>query len=266
MKNFLFFGRELSFGGRAAVLLFVRLLVGAMMLTHGLAKLMAFSAVSAQFPDILGLGGPMTVSLVILAEVGCAFLLMLGLFTRPAAAVLTFNMFIATFVAHAADPFAAKEMAVFYLGIFVALFFWGAGKYSLDYLFFGKRWGCGCGCNCGCGDACTCGPDCSCGCQEGKECTCGPDCTCGCHEGKECTCGDNCTCGCHTHEKCSCGQGRCGMCAPCRIGSIVAGMALYTLYFGGCLHGLLAWILLIVGALLLLLGLSGFRICRCKEK
>jgi len=35
-------------------------------------------------------------------------------------------------VAHAGDPFAKKELGLFYMINFVVLFFTGPGKYSLD--------------------------------------------------------------------------------------------------------------------------------------
>lgn len=41
-------------------------------------------------------------------------------------------MGVAGFVAHAADPFAKKEMALLYLAACVMFIFTGAGKYSLD--------------------------------------------------------------------------------------------------------------------------------------
>ncbi len=55
-----------------------------------------------------------------------------GLFTRASALFLGFTMTIAAFVAHAADPFAKKEMALLYLAACTLIFFCGAGKYSLD--------------------------------------------------------------------------------------------------------------------------------------
>ena len=67
-------------------------------------------------------------------------LLALGLFTRPAALALTFNMAVAAFVAHAKDPWfstgsgAAKEPALMFLIPFAMFLFTGAGRFSIDAL------------------------------------------------------------------------------------------------------------------------------------
>jgi putative oxidoreductase len=67
-----------------------------------------------------------------LAEFGGGLLLVLGLFTRPAALFLSFTMFVAAFVRHADDPFGTKEKALLYLIIFLLYLFTGSGKYGID--------------------------------------------------------------------------------------------------------------------------------------
>ena len=119
-------------------LLILRLGFGAYMLTHGIPKLMGFSEMASKFPDPIGLGSQLSLSLAIAAEVGCSLLLILGLFTRLACIPLAFTMIIACLVVHSADPWKAKELATVYLTVYVALAFLGAGKYSLDYKFWGK--------------------------------------------------------------------------------------------------------------------------------
>ncbi len=115
-------------------LLFLRIFISVLMLTHGYAKLINFTNLSTQFPDILGIGSEWNLILVIMAEFGCAILIILGLFTRLSTIPIIFSMIIAAFVAHANDPFSLKEMAVLYLGIFIFILYMGAGKYSIDYL------------------------------------------------------------------------------------------------------------------------------------
>jgi putative oxidoreductase len=46
---------------------------------------------------------------------------------------------VAGFVAHSADPFGRKEIALLYLLYYIALFVLGSGKYSIDYLLTRKR-------------------------------------------------------------------------------------------------------------------------------
>ncbi|HET6572215.1 MAG TPA: DoxX family protein, partial [Fimbriiglobus sp.] len=81
---------------------------------------------------------------VTVAEFGCALLVVLGLATRLAAAVVVFSMAVAAFVVHANDPWtmgagASKEPALLYLVPFLALVFTGAGRLSLDGLIRSRR-------------------------------------------------------------------------------------------------------------------------------
>jgi putative oxidoreductase len=48
-------------------------------------------------------------------------------------------MLVAVTTIHQADPFAKKELAVFYLVSYVVLFFAGSGKFSVDYLLQRKQ-------------------------------------------------------------------------------------------------------------------------------
>ena len=113
-------------------LLFLRLFVGGMMLTHGWVKLSSFAALSAVFPDPLGIGTTFSLVLTVFAEVGCSLCLILGFMTRLAVLPLIFNMAMAFFVIHSADTFAVKEMALLYLGMYIAVFWAGGGKYAAD--------------------------------------------------------------------------------------------------------------------------------------
>ena len=113
-------------------ILFLRLFVGCMMLTHGMAKLFSFSALANTFPDPLGVGPTFSLVLILLAEVGCSCLLILGLLTRLAVLPLMFGMLMAFFVIHRTEPFTGRELPLLYLGMYVTLLWCGAGKYALD--------------------------------------------------------------------------------------------------------------------------------------
>ena len=119
-------------------LLILRVLVGITMLTHGLAKLTSFSELSATFPDPIGLGSTLSLILMIGAEVGCSLFVIVGAFTRLATIPLMFSMLVVLFVVHASDPFQVKELPLLYLGIYILLFFTGAGRISLDSLISKK--------------------------------------------------------------------------------------------------------------------------------
>jgi putative oxidoreductase len=74
------------------------------------------------------------------AEFGGGILLILGLFTRPVAFIMAFNMFVAA-MSHFArlDPWPNISAALSMFTVFFALIFTGAGKFSLDNLIFRKK-------------------------------------------------------------------------------------------------------------------------------
>ena len=113
-------------------LLFLRLFTGGLMLTHGWAKLSAFATLCDIFPDPLGVGNRVSLVFILFAEVGCSLLLILGFMTRLSTLPLMFGMLMAFFVIHGGDPFAVRELALLYFGIYVLLFWAGGGKYALD--------------------------------------------------------------------------------------------------------------------------------------
>jgi putative oxidoreductase len=128
---------HLNFLPRSAdfALLLIRVWYGASIFAvPGLMKLKNFSAMKSQFPDLLGIGGQTSLVLVIFAEVVCSALLVIGLFTRVAALVLAFTMAVAFWMAHGHKLVGDNNgmPAFLYLGAFLALFFAGAGKFSVD--------------------------------------------------------------------------------------------------------------------------------------
>jgi putative oxidoreductase len=112
--------------------LLLRLGAGAVILTHGLPKLMKVFSGDFSFMDPLGLGPEISLVLSAFAEGICGIAITIGLATRFAAAFLIINMATAFFLFHAGDPFAAKEKAMLFLIMFVVLLITGSGKYSLD--------------------------------------------------------------------------------------------------------------------------------------
>ena len=109
---------------------------------HGFDKLsVIFSGQEIQFMAPIGIGRELSSYSASFAEGICSILLLLGLFTRLSALVLTMN-FIVIFIFHAfmvGDGFVILEPRFFYLFAFIALGFTGAGKFSLDYLLFRKK-------------------------------------------------------------------------------------------------------------------------------
>lgn len=135
--KFLF--KDWKYGKDLGVLIF-RIVFGSILLYgHGLGKLSTiFSGEEIQFMDPIGIGNEISFYLAAFAEGICAILLILGLFTRPAAAILVVN-FLVVLLHHFGDGFAILELRLFYLLSYTALIITGGGLFSLDYLFFGRR-------------------------------------------------------------------------------------------------------------------------------
>jgi putative oxidoreductase len=114
-------------------LLAIRLLSGGMMLTHGLPKFdRLFGEGPVKFADPFGLGPEISLGMVLFAEVGCSLLVMLGFKTRWATLPLLFTMLMASFYAHAADPFSDKELSLLFFTLFLSILISGGGRFSLE--------------------------------------------------------------------------------------------------------------------------------------
>lgn len=117
------------------VLGLMRIIVGFLFLQHGSAKLLGAPHVAMfdglQLMSLMGLAG-------VLELVGGTFIL-IGLFTRPVAFILSGQMAVAYFMAHAPNGFLPilnqGELAVLYSFVFLYLAFAGAGKLSLDSIY-----------------------------------------------------------------------------------------------------------------------------------
>ena len=120
-------------------LLVLRLWFGlAMLLNHGLDKLMHFNERVQTFPDPLGLGQEASLVLVVMAEVLGSLLLVFGLMTRLAALVLVINLFVAFLMVHKTvmTGQGGGELAFIYLAGYCALLLAGGGLFSMDTVVF----------------------------------------------------------------------------------------------------------------------------------
>jgi|SRR5690554_3606503 len=116
--------------------LILRLVLGlAMFYGHGLPKMnVLFGSGEIQFPDPLGVGVTLSIGLAVFAEVVCALLIVVGLFTRLALLPLIMTMGVAAFVFHSGDPFGKVELPMIYFFGYIALIFVGPGRFSLDHI------------------------------------------------------------------------------------------------------------------------------------
>ena len=110
----------------------LRIVTGFLFLQHGTAKLFGAPHVAMfdglQLMSLMGLAGVL--------ELGGGVLILLGLFTRPVAFILSGMMAVAYFMAHAPNgplPILNQgELAVVYSFVFLYFSVAGAGAYSVD--------------------------------------------------------------------------------------------------------------------------------------
>lgn len=136
-------------------ILALRAATGLMMLFgHGIPKIKNYQIRKDAFfvPDFFPFNfmtPPVSLLLCIVAEVGAAALIIVGLATRPAAFVLGLCMVVAAFGYLGAAPWfltsptlvETKELSMLYLIPMVAIILAGSGSYSLDAVVYkeGKR-------------------------------------------------------------------------------------------------------------------------------
>ncbi len=114
-----------------------RVIFGLLLASHGLQKLMNFSMMASQFPDPLGVGSKLSLSLAIFGELACSIAFIAGFLTRLAVIPMIFTMSVAFFTVHDGS-IASGELAFAYLIVYLLMFFAGPGSYSIDALI-GKR-------------------------------------------------------------------------------------------------------------------------------
>ena len=131
IKNF-FFPEYNEPDSYSVLLLFTRIAFGSLFLSHGIAKWIALEDITYTFPDPLGIGTTLSITLVLFAEIVCSIGVILGALYRLCLIPMTITMFVAFFRIHAGDAFAVKELALMYLILFILMFLAGPGKYSID--------------------------------------------------------------------------------------------------------------------------------------
>lgn len=117
--------------------LILRIVLAVLILFHGLSKLSdGIGPIQGMVQDA-GLPGALGY-LVYVGEVLAPLLVLVGVFTRAAAAVVAINMVVAVLLVHTGEFFTltdnggwALELQGLYFGSALALVFLGAGRYSL---------------------------------------------------------------------------------------------------------------------------------------
>lgn len=118
------------------VLAALRIVTGILFIPHGTSKLLGVPHVAAldglQLMSLMGLAGVL--------EIGGGLLILIGLFTRPVAFILSGFMAVAYFMGHASQGHLflpmlnMGELAVMWCFVFLYLVFAGPGAWSVDGL------------------------------------------------------------------------------------------------------------------------------------
>ena len=116
----------------AAALTLRLVFCGLMIYNHAFVKLTLFGESPDSFPDPVGIGSSASFYFVMFAETICAFLVLIGLFTRLSLMPLLATMLVALFRVQWSNPLTDKELPLLYLGVFIALMYIGPGRWSLD--------------------------------------------------------------------------------------------------------------------------------------
>jgi len=108
-----------------------------MAFSHGLGKLQKlFEGGAIKWADPIGIGMGPSLFLTASTEFFLSLALVFGFLTRLVTIPLAFTMWVAVFIVHGSDPFQKQELALLYLILYIALFFTGAGRFSVDSILY----------------------------------------------------------------------------------------------------------------------------------
>jgi putative oxidoreductase len=119
-------------------LLILRVCAGlSLFLKHGLEKLTGYSTMVQHFPDPIHIGAHASLAYALFSDGICSVLVVLGLATRPAAAIILINVLTAFLFVHHAAFFsnAHAELVWVYIAVFASILLTGPGRFSLDARF-----------------------------------------------------------------------------------------------------------------------------------
>lgn len=108
--------------------LYMRLFAGALMLFHNIGKVQDYNEIITGYPSLGFIGAPAVFVFVMVAEVVLAVLIILGLWVRTAALLLSLGILLML----SANGFAGVEQGFVWLGIYVFLILSGGGLYAFD--------------------------------------------------------------------------------------------------------------------------------------
>jgi putative oxidoreductase len=119
----------------------VRIVVGVMLVVHGWQVFQQHEMqdfgdlllrMSMPFPEAMPYAGK-------LIEIGCGLLLILGLLTRLATALLFITFIFITFIMGEGRIFSDNELPFLFALVSLLFFFTGSGRLSIDFVLFANR-------------------------------------------------------------------------------------------------------------------------------
>ena len=113
-------------------LLILRLGFSLGLMTHGYGKFLNVINRNFKFSDPIGIGISPSLILASFGEFIAPIFIIIGWKTRLFSIFPVFTMLVAFTIVHDGDPFSRKEKSLMYLIAFIAIYFTGPGKYSLD--------------------------------------------------------------------------------------------------------------------------------------
>jgi putative oxidoreductase len=110
-----------------------RVVTGMLLLVgHGMSKISNFSALSETFYDPFRIGHRNSLILVILSELFCSMMMVLGLFTRIVTFVIVIELCIVVFWFHHGQPLKNFELGAIILTSAFTIMIVGPGRVSVD--------------------------------------------------------------------------------------------------------------------------------------
>lgn len=123
--------------------LFLRLFVGVMFMQFGIRHLVNYNILRADFPSVLGLDPECCLVLMIITELVCSLLIMVGFLTRLATIPPIVSMIAAEYYilhdmlphisVYGIDSTQPGYLPIMFIGIYMFILLAGPGKISLDY-------------------------------------------------------------------------------------------------------------------------------------
>jgi putative oxidoreductase len=113
-------------------MLVLRVTLGALLISHGYAKLIRFGTLKNSFMNFAGIGSTTSLALITFAELGCGMLIVIGMFTRFASIPIIIGMSVVVFLASHGEIFGSGERGMIYLASAITILFCGPGKISVD--------------------------------------------------------------------------------------------------------------------------------------